>query len=169
MEFELRPWKLSDLDNLVIHANNPNIAKNLTDGFPHPYTKEHALQFIANASKHEPTQVLAIVVDEIAVGGIGIHPQSDIHHKNAELGYWLSQSYWGKGIMTKAIEQMVKYGFENLPINRIFARPFGSNIPSQKVLEKAGFKLEARFEKTIFKNNAFEDELVYAMRKEYGM
>jgi RimJ/RimL family protein N-acetyltransferase len=84
---------------------------------------------------------------------------------NAELGYWIGQPFWGKGIMTTVIQKMVKYSFENFDITRIFARPYGSNIGSQKALEKAGFKLEAKFEKILIKNNVFEDELVYAIRK----
>ena len=82
-----------------------------------------------------------------------------------ELGYWLAEPFWGQGIITRAIGQMVQYGFENFDITRIFARPFGTNIGSQKALKKAGFLLEARFEKTLFKNGQFLDELVYALRK----
>ena len=81
------------------------------------------------------------------------------------MGYWLAEPFWGKGIITAAIRQMVEYGFKTWDITRIYARPFGSNIASQKVLEKAGFRLEVRFEKTIFKNGVFEDELIYAIRR----
>jgi len=81
------------------------------------------------------------------------------------LGYWLAESYWGKGIITQAIRAIVDYGFETFEIDRIFARPFGSNIASQKVLEKVGFILEARLIKTIWKNGRYEDELIYAKRR----
>jgi len=72
------------------------------------------------------------------VGGIGLHLQNDIQCKNAEPGYWLAEPYWGKGIITKAVTQMVDYGFKTWEVSRIFARPFGTNIASQRVLEKPG-------------------------------
>jgi [ribosomal protein S5]-alanine N-acetyltransferase len=165
MNFSLRPWDLNDLESLVQFANNIKIAKNMTDLFPHPYTVEKGREFIEYAAKGNPPNILAIEVNGKAAGGIGIHPQSDIYRKNAELGYWLAEPYWGKWIITNAIIQMVDYGFKNWDITRIFARPFGTNIGSQKVLEKAGFTLEGRFDKTLFKNGEFVDELVYAIRR----
>ena len=166
MHLVLRPWRLSDLPNLLKYANNPNIAANMTDGFPHPYTKADGLKFIAFANQDDPVHIFAIEVDGEAVGGIGIHPQSDIHSKNAELGYWLAERYCGRGIISQAIPLMVKFAFDTYPITRVFARPFGRNVASQRVLEKCGFKLEARLEKTIFKNNAFEDELIYSVKRD---
>lgn len=165
MQFILRPWTINDLDNLVGFANNNNIAKFMTNQFPHPYTREAGEKFIAYAMQGNPVNIFAIEVDGKAVGGIGIHPSSDIECKNAEMGYWLAEPYWGNGIITQAIKQMIEYGFKNFDINRIFARPFGTNNASQKVLEKAGFVLEASFDKTYFKNGEYLDELVYAIRK----
>jgi ribosomal-protein-alanine N-acetyltransferase len=165
MEFTLRPWSLNDLDNLVKFANNPAIAKNMTDQFAQPYTIQNGKAFIAFATKESPANILAIDIGGQASGGIGIHPQTDIHCKNAELGYWLAEPFWGQGIMTKAIGQMVDYGFRHWNINRIYARPFGTNLASQKALEKAGFLLEGRFEKSLFKNGDYVDELIYAIRR----
>lgn len=166
MRFSLRPWTLHDLESLVKFANNKNIANYMTNKFPHPYTKENAKQFIELASKQNPHHIFAIDINGQAVGGIGIHPQDDIHCKNAELGYWLAEPFWGQGITTKAIIKMVDHGLMNFDITRIFARPFGTNAASQRVLEKTGFKLEARFEKTLFKNGEFIDELIYAVRRD---
>jgi RimJ/RimL family protein N-acetyltransferase len=146
-------------------ANNPKIASNLTNGFTNPYTKEKGLAFIENSQSNDPTTLFAIEWNGEVVGGIGIHPQKDIYRKNAELGYWIGEPFWGKGIATAAIAQMVNYGFDNFEIERIFARPFGRNIGSQKALEKSGFTLEAKFEKTIFKNGEFEDEWIYGLRR----
>lgn len=165
MDFLLRPWRIEDLDSLVLYANNNNIAKFMTDMFPHPYTIDKGREFIEYVSRSNPPNILAIEIEGRAAGGIGVHPQSDIHRKNAELGYWLAEPYWGKGIITKAVLQMVDYGFKNWDVNRIYARPFGTNLASQKVLEKAGFTLEAQFAKTLFKNGEYIDELVYAIRK----
>lgn len=164
MECIIRPWKLSDLESLVKYANNPAVAKNMTDGFPHPYTKESGEKFLAMAM-NAPERIFAIVVNNEAVGGIGVHPMSDIMRKNAELGYWLAEPFWGQGIVVNAIKQIVPIAFTNLDIDRIFARPFGTNKASHRVLEKAGFKFETRFEKTIIKNGELVDELYYAIRK----
>lgn len=165
MNFTLRPWNSNDLESLVKYANNFNIAKNMTDGFPHPYTKENGKAFIEFATRDNPIHIFAIDVNSEAVGGIGIHPQQDIYKKNVELGYWLAEPFWGKGIVSKAVLQMLDFAFKTYDIERVFARPYGTNTGSQKVLEKCGFKLEARFEKTLFKNGEYLDELVYAVRR----
>lgn len=165
MQFHLRPFTIQDLDSLVKFANNFNIAKNLMDIFPHPYSIDDGKFFIDMATKNSLPNILAIEVNGEAAGAIGLHPQNDVYRKNAELGYWLAEPYWGKGIITRAIIQMVDYGFKNWDITRIYARPFGYNIASQKALEKAGFVLEAKLEKTIFKNGEFHDELIYATRR----
>jgi [ribosomal protein S5]-alanine N-acetyltransferase len=165
MEFHLRPWTIEDLNSLVKFANNFNISRNLMDVFPHPYTAENGKTFIEMASTNFPPNILAIEINGEAAGAIGLHPQNDVYRKNAELGYWLAEPYWGKGIITAVIVQMVDYGFQNWDINRIYARPFGYNIASQRALEKAGFVLEARLEKTIFKNGEYYDEMIYAIRR----
>jgi RimJ/RimL family protein N-acetyltransferase len=165
MEFKLRSWNLNDLESLVRYANNYNIAKNLTNQFPHPYTKENGESFIAMATKNDPLTIFAIEINGQVAGGIGLHLQQDIHCKNAELGYWLAEPFWGKGIITRAIMLIVAYGFKTFEIDRIFARPFGYNLGSQKVLTKSGFLLEGKFEKTIYKFGEYQDELIYAVRK----
>jgi len=165
MQITLRPWHIDDLETLVSIANNANIAKYMADVFPHPYTHEKGKSFIEFATTNPTACIFAIAIDNKPIGSIGLHLQTDILRKNAEIGYWLAEEYWGKGIVTDAIKQIVKYGFENLDIVRIFARIYGTNIPSQKVVEKCGFKLEGKYKKTIFKNNEFLDELIYAIRK----
>ena len=167
MEIILRPWQINDAKNLAEIANNPNIAKFMMNQFPHPYTLENAKMFINMASNNSPKNILAIDLNGTAIGGIGIHLQPDIYCKNAEMGYWLGEDYWGKGYITKAIELMIHYAFENFDIERIFAKPFGSNTGSKRVLEKSGFILEAHLSKTIFKNNVYEDELIYAVRRKH--
>ena len=165
MAFILRQCAIDDAEHLAWFANNKNVSRYMMKRFPCPYTLKDAYEFIAHANSNFPSPLLAISVDGIAVGGIGIHRQTDISIMNAELGYWLGEAYWGKGIMTQAVIRMIEYGFLNFDFNRIFARPFGSNFASQKVLEKAGFILEARFYGAFFKDGVFEDELVYAVRR----
>jgi [ribosomal protein S5]-alanine N-acetyltransferase len=177
VNFKLRPWTMDDLDNLVKFAGNKNIADNLTDAFPHPYSRNDGKNYIRTFGiphpdgvshpdrVNDPVRVFAIEVDGIACGSIGVFPQTDIHRKNAEMGYWLAEEFWGRGIMTEAVKRMIGHGFKSFDINRIFARPFSTNIASQRVLEKAGMKLEARFEKSLFKNGRFLDELIYSILK----
>lgn len=166
MKVKLRSWKAGDLGKLVQLANNNNIAKNMMDTFPHPYSVEDGKRFLDVVTAVRPVRIFAIEADGELCGGIGIHPQHDIRRMNAELGYWLAEPYWGQGIITEAIRQIVKYTFDHFNIDRIFACPFGTNIASQKVLEKTGFKLEARLEKTFLKNDEAIDELIYAIRRE---
>lgn len=165
MEFSLRSFEASDAPLLPEYANNYEVARFLTDMFPHPYTEEDAVRFIHMATQDQPRRIFAIDIAGRASGAIGLHPQQDVFRKNAELGYWLAQPFWGSGIMTRAVQQMVGYGFTNFDIDRIFARPYGSNLASQRVLEKAGFRLEARFTKNILKFGERLDELVYAIRR----
>lgn len=165
MHFTLRPWVAGDLPSLVQHANNAEVARYLIDGFPHPYTAEHGRAYLAFAASQAPGCVFAIEVAGQAVGSIALYPQADIQRKNAELGFWLAQPFWGQGIVTQAVRQMVAHGFQAFDITRIFARPFGTNRASQRVLEKAGFSLEARFTQTLFKNGEFLDEWVYGLRR----
>jgi ribosomal-protein-alanine N-acetyltransferase len=155
---------MNDVEALVQNANNINISRFMTDAFPNPYRTEDAIRFIHFATTDNPVHIFAIEIDEEAAGGIGIHPQSDVLRKNAELGYWLAEKHWGNGIITAAIPQMIEYGFKSFDITRIYARPFGNNPASQRVLEKCGFKLEARIEKNLYKNGEFLDELIYAVR-----
>lgn len=164
-DFILRPWMPDDIDSLVKYADNKKISDNLTDAFPYPFAKKDAEEFIARFTKDDPQRAFAIEVNGEACGAVSVFPQTDIHRKNAELGYWLAEPYWGKGIMSAVVREVIKYGFATFDITRIFARPFGSNIASHKVLEKAGMKPETRFEKTVFKNGQFLDEVFYAVRK----
>ncbi len=165
MAISIRAWRPSEAGHLARMANNSNIAKMLTDSFPSPYSLSHAEAFIEKAGQDLPPRLFAIDLDGQAVGAIGLHPQGDIFRRNIELGYWLAEEFWGRGIASGAVALAVGHAFAQFDIDRVFARPFGNNIGSQKVLEKNGFALEARFEKTLLKNGELHDELVYAVRR----
>jgi len=156
---------MEDLSNLTALADNPAIAKNMTDTFPSPYKQSNAVEFINFAMSGQPCHIFAIEFEGQLCGGIGVHSQSDVHRKNMELGYWLGEQFWGNGIAVKAIELIVQYAFATFDISRIFARPYGHNIASQKVLIRSGFIQEAHFHATIFKDGQYEDELIYAFRR----
>lgn len=163
---KLRPFRHEDAASLAKHANNPNIAESLNDGFPEPYTIDDARDFILRMKQDHPVKVLAIEVDGEACGAIGVFPQQNVQRLNAELGYWLSESHWGKGITSAAVKLVLKYAFAYFDIIRIYARPFPFNKASQRVLEKAGFKLEARIKNGLIKNDTIYDELIYSFLKE---
>lgn len=166
MNIQIRAWQDTDLKSLVEHADNINVAKWLTNQFPNPYTIEDGKSFINSIREDNPTKNFAIEVDGKIVGSIAIFPQYDIYEKSAEIGYFLSEKYWGNGIMSIAIRKIVEYGFTTFDIVRIFARPFSTNFSSQRVLEKAGFQLEARLKKALYKNGEFMDELIYVKFRE---
>ena len=163
--FHLRPFHSDDLPALVKHANDPTVAAFLTDAFPHPYTEVHGKASLQEAIKDLPFRRCVDIHGECC-GAIGLHPKADLWRNNMELGYWLGKAHRGKGIMTGAIKEMVLLGFERFPeVTRMYATPFGSNIASQRVLEKAGFTLEAKLHGTLVKNGRTEDEWIYAVRR----
>jgi [ribosomal protein S5]-alanine N-acetyltransferase len=163
---ELRQWTERDIDQLNGLANNAKIFRYMTDGFPFPCDVTRAAAFIDRANNSTTSMIRAIEWRGKVVGGIGLHLQSDIYRYNAELGYWIGEPYWGKGIATKAVSMMCNWGLDHLDIQRIYARPFASNLPSQRVLIKSGFVHEATLPQTIFKNNQWEDEMIFGMNKE---
>jgi RimJ/RimL family protein N-acetyltransferase len=135
----------------------------MSDRFPG--NRDKWKTFIENTANDYSQLHLVIEIEGQAVGGIGVSPQQDILRYNAELGYWLSEDYWGLGIMTKAIEEIVNLAFEKFEINRIFVTPFETNIASQRILEKCGFIIEARFDKIVIKDGELLDELIYGIRR----
>lgn len=165
MNLILRKWKESDAEALLKYAGNPKITAMMSDGFANLSTPEGAAKFIAFANSGEDKIYRAIELNDEVIGGIGVSVQTDIYRKNAELGYWLAEPFWGKGIVSSAIPMVVEEAFKVLDINRIIAKPFHTNTASHRVLEKAGFRLEAVLEKAVFKNGEYLDEHLYSIRK----
>ncbi|GGH18474.1 GNAT family N-acetyltransferase [Pedobacter zeae] len=165
MQIILRPYQPGDVEDLVKHANNVNISKYLTNKFPFPYEKKDGEAFIRLALSHDPLQIKAIVLNGEVIGSIGVHQLADIYSKSAEMGYWIAEDFWGKGIVPIAIKEMLKYGFDTFDIERIFARTAHTNFASQQVLKKSGFIFEAELKGTIFKNGEYFDELIFGFRK----
>jgi RimJ/RimL family protein N-acetyltransferase len=144
-------------------ANDIEIWKNVRDLFPHPYSVNDAQYFIDNIVSKPNNFIKGIFYDKSLAGVIGIHPQSDIYRKSGELGYWIGQSFWNKGIATEAVRLATKEAFNSLNIVRIHAGVFDFNVASQKVLLKNGFEYEGRAKKAVFKNKAYCDELRYGL------
>jgi [ribosomal protein S5]-alanine N-acetyltransferase len=159
---EIRPWANSDVPSMVKYANNRKIWINLRDAFPHPYTEQSARGFLDVVARQNPTTFLAIATHEEAVGGIGVSLHSDVHRLTAELGYWLAEPYWGKGIMTEAVARFTDFAFQKFELVRIHAEPYATNPASCRVLEKAGFVLEGRMRSNAIKDGRILDSLLYA-------
>ncbi len=163
----LRSYVPTDLPSLVYHANNWNVARYLSDNFPHPYTEADGKAFFEEKAAARPSERYWIIeVGSEAVGVISIFFKSGIHRKNVEIGFWLGEALWGQGIMTYAIKRVVDFTFENYDVNRIYAQTFGVNVGSQRALEKNYFCLEAVLEKTLFKKGEYFDNMIYAIRRE---
>ncbi|TQD25008.1 GNAT family N-acetyltransferase [Methanolobus vulcani] len=165
--FTLREWKERDAERLASIANNRKIANNLRDGFPHPYSIEDAKQYISFARLEDAdSKQIAIEIDGRVAGSIGAYFKENIHRKNTEIGYFLAEEYWGRGIMPKVVRCMTQYLFENYDIIRVYAQPFSRNTASRRVLEKAGFRCEAILKNNVIKNNVVQDSCIYAVLKE---
>ncbi len=156
----LRKWKHSDIENLLEHANNVNIAINMRDGFPNPYTYDNGREWINFASKSN--SIFAITINSNAIGSIGLNIGTDIERISAEVGYWLGEKYWGKGITTSALNGITEYAFDKLKLERLFAVPLEENIPSRKVLENNGFILEGILKKSVIKQGKIHNQALYA-------
>jgi RimJ/RimL family protein N-acetyltransferase len=166
-DFVLRYWEDKDAERLSIIANNKKIYNNLRDAFPHPYSIEDAKEYILFAQKeHDLSRLFAIEIEGNVVGSIGAFFKDDVYRKNAEIGYYLDEEYWGRGIMPKVIISLVKYLFDNFEINRVYAEPFARNIGSRRALEKAGFRLEALLKSNVIKNEVIENSCIYSILKE---
>jgi ribosomal-protein-alanine N-acetyltransferase len=159
---EVRSWRLSDIDSLAASANNRKIWMNLRDAFPFPYTPRDAREFIRAVRQRAPETTFAIVVDERAVGSIGFVLHSDVERVSAEIGYWIAEPCWGRGIVTEALSAVTRYAMESHGLTRIFAVPFAWNTPSCRVLEKAGYVLEGRLRQSAIKDGQLTDQLQYA-------
>lgn len=163
-KYKLRNWDFEDVPALVKYADNIKIWMNVHDFFPHPYTETDARQWIEK-NLVLPITNFAIATDEEAIGGIGFNCQADIHRKSAEIGYWLGEPWWGRGIATMALRATLEYAFTNFDLVRIYTTVFEWNPASARVLEKNGFKLEARLVKSVTKKEQIIDSFLYAITR----
>ena len=167
MNCKIRKWELCDARDLATALSNKNIQDNLRDGLPYPYTEQDGKEFISAmlAANENDTFAFAITVNGKAIGSIGAFRQGNIHRQTAELGYYIAEEYWGKGIMTEAVKQLCDYVFSNTDIIRIYAEPFAYNIGPCRVLEKAGFQYEGTLRSNALKNGNVFDMKMYSKLK----
>ena len=158
----VRPWQEDDVDALARHANNRNVSIHLRDRFPFPYELDHARKFLAWLLAQDQPTVWAIDVDGEAAGGIGIEQKTDVERISAEIGYWLGESCWNRGVVTEALQAVTAEVFRRFDVMRLYALPFADNLASVRVLEKAGYVLEGHLRQSAIKDGRVRDQLLYA-------
>jgi len=161
MNIQLRALRDDDADSIAKLANNKMIWDNIRDKMPHPYVKKDAESFIDLTKKEDPQVSFGILFENELCGVIGLILQTDVYRKSSEMGYWIGEPYWGKGIATEAVGKIIRYGFEELELERIFAGAYEYNVASMRVLEKNGFIKEGISRKSALKNGQFYDEHKY--------
>lgn len=165
MEFTLRKLTLDDAEDLAKAANNPNVARYLRKVFPCPYKLQDAIDYINYATDNKADIIFGIVVDGSVCGCVCARMRGDVYAKSCELGYWLTEQLWGKGLMTRVVKAFCEFVFDNYDIHRIDAEVFADNVASRRVLEKVGFALEGVCRQKVYKDNLFVDEATYALLK----
>ncbi|MGH9796971.1 MAG: GNAT family N-acetyltransferase [Candidatus Polarisedimenticolia bacterium] len=166
--FIIRDWRAGDAEALIHHANNRRVSINLRDTFPWPYTGRDAAEWIRTATTATPVTHFAIEIDGEAAGGIGLRFGRDVFRQAAEIGFWLGEPYWNRGIVTEAVRALTDYAFEHFPIVRIQAGVFDWNPASRRVFAKAGYAYEGCMRQTITKDGKVIDLHVYARLRDQG-
>ena len=159
----VRSFREADAAELALHANNRKVWLQLRDQFPHPYTIDDARNFISLARGGRPETMFTITVSDVAVGGIGAKLRDDVERCSAEVGYWLGEPYWGRGIMTRSLAAFTRFAFTAYDLERLYAVPYASNTASCRVLQKAGYRLEGRMRRSAIKDGKVQDQFLYAI------
>ena len=168
MNCKIRKWKLTDAKDIAVALSNKKIQDNLRDGLPYPYSEKDGIDFISSmiSANEDETFAFAITLDDKVTGSIGVFRQQNIHRQTAEMGYYIAEEYWGKGIMTDAVKQICEYVFKNSDILRIYAEPFAYNTGSCRILEKVGFQYEGTLRNNAVKNGKVIDMKMYSLLRE---
>ncbi len=161
-DLRVRSWHKNDIDALVRYANNAKIAANLRDQFPHPYTRFAATAYLAEVRAAEVETSFAVEFAGEAIGGIGFKLGTDIARLSAEMGYWLGEPFWGRGLTTRAVLATSEWAFSYYKLTRIYAMAFSHNVGSMRVLEKVGFAREGTLRRSAVKNGIILDQVLYA-------
>jgi len=167
VELGFRKAKDSDAKQLAKVANNKNIARNMRDRFPHPYTLTDAKEYIKNVKENPHFEhVFVITLQNEIIGSVGGFRDEDVYAHNMEIGYWIAEAHWNKGYGTAALKWITRYLFENTNVNRVYAGVFEYNIASANVMEKCGFRHVARVRKKVYKEGNYYDEFLFDMLRE---
>ena len=162
MKIELKRWSFEDKEFLIKMCNT--IDRNyLSDRIPDPYTDESAEWWLNMVEENDEKNGVfrEIVVDGKIAGAVSVEQKGDVYRKDSEIGYYLLQEVYSKGIMTEAVRQICEIAFEKLDIVRITGMVYEPNIASKKVLEQNNFLLEGVMKKAVIKNNNIYDLCIY--------
>lgn len=159
---DVRTFREDDAESLAFHANNRKIWINLRDLFPHPYTITDAEEFLKKSIALDPETRFAVAVDGKAVGAIGFGLRTDVERISAEIGYWLGEPFWNRGIMTEVLRAVTEYAIAEHGLMRIYALPYAWSHASCRVLEKSGYLLEGRLRRSAVKDGKITDQFLYA-------
>ena len=161
-DLRVRIWRRDDLDALLRYANNAKIAGNLRDQFPHPYTRRDGIDYLNYVRSMDPPMAFAIEYGGEAVGGIGFKLGVDIARLSVEMGYWLAEPLWGRGLTTRVVTAASDWAFDGYKVVRVFATVFSHNVASMRVLEKSGFEREGTLRRSAIKKGVLLDQVMYA-------
>lgn len=164
-EYKLRRWKIEDAESLAEHLHNKNIWDNCRDSLPFPYTIDHARDFIGRIIERRSVSDYCIEINGCAIGNISFMRGTDVERFSAEVGYWISEKYWNKGITTDALKNAVGHYLSITDVIRLYASVYTFNKPSMRVLKKVGFRLKCSMEKAVFKNGRFVDAFYFEVVK----
>ncbi len=161
-DFRVRHFSTRDCRALAHHGDNLRIWRSLPDSFPSPYRVRDAKRFIAAACGTRPVTTFAVAQHAEAIGCVVLKPGRDINRLSAEIGYWLGEPFWGKGVMTEVVTFVTRFAFAKLDFVRLFAVPFADNTASVRVLEKAGYRIEGVLRASACKDGRLRDQVLLA-------
>ena len=164
--YRIRSFHKNDIESIVRYGNNRNVSIHLRDTFPYPYRRSDAQAWLKFVATQSPEANFALASQEELVGGIGLRLLGDVDCVSAELGYWLGEPFWGKGIATEAVKHFLPFCFREFEIARIYAEVFSGNEASIRVLEKCGFEAEGIMRQAVVKDGVLKDKFVLALRRE---
>jgi len=166
VRISLRDYTLADIDRLVLLANNENVSRYLVDTFPFPYTARDARWWIETGSAECGATTRVIVCNDEFVGSVGILPATRWRAHVTEIGYWVAEPYWGRGIATAALCEMTAYAFTEPGCEKPVAPVLAPNVASMRVLAKCGYRSEGCMAREVRKNGRTWDVLRYAKHRD---
>ena len=158
----LRAWRETDAASLAAQADDPGVWRNMSEGFPHPYTLEIAEHWVRRGHLDFGGDNWAIAFEDQAVGGCGVHVGSGALRCNAEIGYWLGRAYWGRGIGTRVAAVLTGRALADPGVMRVFAPVHAYNPASVRVLEHNGFVREGLMRLSALKAGTLIDRVMMA-------
>lgn len=167
----LRPMTLEDARDVFLYASDPEVTRHVMwEKHRSPEDSRRFLQQVVEGyARGELLWGVVLREEHRLIGSCGYDGSWVREHRRAEIGYVLSRDCWRKGYMTEAVLEMIRYGFENMGLNRVIARCFAENRASERVMQKAGMTFEGTQREHVFVKGAYRDLKLYSMlRREFS-